>query len=143
MPFRRQEDRDTTSMTQRDPAPSLLEEAFEMLREADRMHRRFFTISLGRGTPCWEPPVDIIEDERALVVRVALPGVAAGNVEIHTDGTRLHVVGARPLVPGTAIHRLEIPYGRFERAIDLPPGRYEIGDRAFVDGCLVLRLRRL
>lgn len=129
-------------MPTRDPA-GLLDEAFEMLREADRMHRRFFTISLGRGGPCWEPPVDIVEDERALVVRVALPGVGAGNVEVRTDGTRLHVLGVRTLVPGSAIHRLEIPYGRFERAIDLPPGRYEIGGREYLDGCLVLRLVRL
>jgi HSP20 family molecular chaperone IbpA len=130
-------------MAARDPAKSLLEEAFEMLREADRMHRQFFTIALGRGGPCWEPPVDIIEDERALIVRVALPGVDAGHVEVSTDGTRLHVLGVRPLVPGTAIHRLEIPYGRFERAIELPRGRYEIAGRDFVAGCLVLTLRRI
>lgn len=114
-----------------------------MLREADRMHRRFFAVALGRGAPCWEPSVDIVEDERALIVRVALPGVASGNVEVSTDGTRLHVVGVRALLPGTAIHRLEIPYGRFERAIELPRGRYEIAGRDFVDGCLVLTLRRI
>jgi HSP20 family protein len=130
-------------MANRDPAASLFEEAFEMLREADRMHRQFFTVALGRGAPCWEPPVDIVEDERALVVRVALPGVEAGNVEVSTDGVRLHVVGARTLAAGTAIHRLEIPYGRFERAIDLPRGRYEIGSRNFVNGCLVLTLHRI
>jgi HSP20 family molecular chaperone IbpA len=127
----------------RDPAANLLGEALDLLREADRMHRRFFSIALGRGGPCWEPPVDIVEDERALVVRVALPGVVAGNVEVSTDGTRLTVVAVRELRPGTAIHRLEIPYGRFERAIELPPGRYEIGSRELADGCLVLMLRRL
>ena len=130
-------------MPVRDPGTRLLDEALELLREADRMHQHFFTLALGRSGPCWEPPVDITEDDHALVVRVALPGVDASHVDVRTDGTRLHVVGVRPLAAGATIHRLEIPYGRFERAIDLPPGRYDIGGRDFVDGCLVLTLRRL
>lgn len=132
-------------MASRDPASRFLDEALDMLREADRMHRQFFTLALGRSGPCWEPPIDVVEDERALVVRVALPGVAAGDVEVRADGARLSVVGRRSL-SGTAsrtIHRLEIPYGRFERAIDLPPGRYDLTGSEFVDGCLVLTLQRL
>ena len=129
----------------RDPGTRLLGEALEMLREADRMHRQFFTLALGRSGPCWEPPVDIVEDDHALFVRVALPGVAAEDVEVRTDGARLHVIGRRPLTARstTTIHRLEIPYGRFERAIELPPGRYDLAQREFVDGCLVLTLRRV
>lgn len=115
-----------------------------MLREADRMHRQFFTLSRGHGGPCWEPPIDIVEDDHALVVRVALPGVAAQDIEVRTDGARLSVVGGRRLPAGrdATIHRLEIPYGRFERVIDLPPGRYEILTRDHADGCLILALRR-
>jgi len=129
----------------RDPAPRLLDDALELLREADRMHRQFFTLALGRTGPCWEPPLDIVEDAHAVVVRVALPGVPPADVEVRTDGARLSVVGRRllPATAGTTIHRLEIPYGRFERVIDLPPGRYDMSAREFVDGCLVLVLRRL
>lgn len=122
----------------------LLDEAFDMLREADRLHRQFMTLALGRGGPCWEPPIDIVEDAHALLVRVALPGVEAGDVEIRTDGAHLSVVARRPpAVSGATIHRLEIPYGRFERTIDLPPGRYDLGRREFAAGCLLIELRRL
>ncbi len=116
-----------------------------MLREADRMHRQFFTLALGRAGPCWEPPIDVVEDARALVVRVALPGVDVADVEVRTDGVRLSVVGRRALagIANATIHRLEIPYGRFERNIELPAGRYELHRREFADGCLVLTLRRL
>lgn len=115
-----------------------------MLREADRMHRQFFTLGRGHGGPCWEPPIDIVEDARGLVVRVALPGVPAQNIEVHTDGVHLSIVGERRLVASrdATIHRLEIPYGRFERVIDLAPGRFEVVARDLVDGCLVLALRR-
>jgi HSP20 family protein len=122
---------------------SLIDEAFDMLREADRLHRQFMTLTLGRAGPCWEPPIDIVEDAHALLVRVALPGVVPGDVEIRTDGVHLSVVGRRALaVAGSTIHRLEIPYGRFERSIELPPGRFELGRREFADGCLLIELRR-
>lgn len=132
-------------MAFREPGPQLLEEAIELLREADRMHRQFFTVALGRSGPCWEPPIDIVEDGRVLVIRVALPGVGSDAVDVTTDGARLHVVGVRSLGagPGETIYRLEIPYGRFERTIELPPGRYDIVSRALADGCLVLTLRRM
>ena len=42
-----------------------------------------------------------------------------------------------------AIHRLEIPYGRFERRIALPAGEFELLDRRLEHGCLALELRRL
>lgn len=122
----------------------LLDEAFDMLREADRLHRQFMTLALGRGGPCWEPPIDIVESAHALLVRVALPGVVPGDVQIRTDGARLSVVGLRPPAMAAAtIHRLEIPYGRFERTIELPAGRYDLVQHEFADGCLLIELRRV
>jgi hypothetical protein len=38
--------------------------------------------------------------------------------------------------------RLEIPYGRMRRRIDLPPGRYALVERGLDRGCLFLRLTR-
>ena len=122
----------------------LLDEAFDMLREADRLHRQFMTLALGRSGPCWEPPIDIVENAHVLTVRVALPGVVPADVDIRTDGARLSVVARRALaIAAATVHRLEIPYGRFERTIDLPPGRYDLVQREFADGCLILELRRL
>ena len=109
------------------------------------MHRSFFTLPLGRVQPSFEPPVDIVERRGTLLVRVALPGVTPGSVDVVTDGAHLSVVGVRKVdaAAGDTIHRLEIPHGRFERRIDLPAGRYELAGRDLIDGCLILRLRRL
>jgi hypothetical protein len=38
--------------------------------------------------------------------------------------------------------RLEIPYGRMRRRVELPPGRYVLTERRLEHGCLHLRLRR-
>jgi HSP20 family molecular chaperone IbpA len=129
-------------MTMRDPGMGLLTEAFELLREADRMHRQFFTVSLGRSGASWEPPVDVMERDGYLVIVVALPGVARHALEIVTDGASLRVMGVRR-IPSGHIHRLEIPHGRFERRVALPPGRFELRNQDLVDGCLVLELRRI
>jgi HSP20 family molecular chaperone IbpA len=134
-----------STMPPRDPGAGLFAEALDLLREADRMHRQFFTLPLGRREPCWEPPVDIVERGGALAIRVALPGVPERALEVSTDGISLRVVGMRrqSVARGDTIHRLEIPYGRFERRIALPPGRFELVSRELVDGCLVLTLRRI
>jgi HSP20 family molecular chaperone IbpA len=42
-----------------------------------------------------------------------------------------------------AIHRLEIPYGQFERRIALPTGEFALIDQRLEHGCLVLTMRRL
>jgi HSP20 family molecular chaperone IbpA len=125
--------------------PNMLADAIEMLREADRMHRQFFRLVLGGGTPAWEPPVDVVETDQALEIRVALPGVSEEDVQVISDGSDLHVIGNRALkaTRGDTIHRLEIPYGRFERRIVLPSGRYELVERTLCEGCLVVSLRRL
>src|SRR5512132_2960125 len=102
-------------MPMRESGSGMLAEAIDLLREADRLHRQFFTFALGHAEPCWTPPIDIVESDGAIVIHVALPGVTADAVEVSTDGTSLHVLALRPLAAGSGqrIHRLEIPYGRF------------------------------
>ena len=77
---------------------------------------------------------------------MALPGVAPDKVQVAIEGDTLLVTGERPLPvpPGLGtIHRLELPYGCFERRIKLPPGRFELGRRDLALGCLTLTLRKL
>jgi HSP20 family molecular chaperone IbpA len=80
------------------------------------------------------------------VVLTVLPGVAAERMEIAIENGQLVVSGVRAF-PGdlrdAAIHRLELPQGRFERRIPLPSGRYDGARTSLLDGCLVIRLRKL
>ena len=129
-------------MTSRDPYNWMWHEALDLLDQAERLHRQFFGPSItGAAIPSWEPPMDVIEAEDTLVVSVALPGAAPENVLVALEAGVLTVSAMRSF-PACArsvrIHRLEIPYGRFERRIALPLRALELTGRTLVDGCLTL-----
>jgi HSP20 family protein len=130
--------------TRYDPDGWMWSQACELIAEAERLHRQFFRLAgVDNASAAWEPPIDIFEDEREMVVVVAMPGVAADRVEVTQEDGALIVRGTRPLPLEAARHRLrqlEIPYGAFERRIALPPGRLEVGRPELAQGCLVLRL---
>jgi HSP20 family protein len=134
-------------MRSRDPGVWMWTEACELLDRAERLHRQFFVPQRARGRqPVWQPPVDVLETEGELWIWVALPGVVKEQLEVLVEGGVLIVSGERPMpgrAQGTRIHRLEIPYGRFERRIELPAGRFDVVKRDLVDGCLTLGLRKL
>jgi HSP20 family molecular chaperone IbpA len=133
-------------MSKDDSQTWMWSEAVEMLARAERMHRHFFKPPGRQGETGWEPPVDVIETDHAVLILIALPGVAAERVEaVVQDGT-LVVSGRRVLPPElrtAIIHRMELPQGRFERRIALPPGRYDAVRRTAADGCLLISLHKV
>ena len=122
-------------------------EACQMLEQAERLHRQFFRLGAPRGArTAWEPPVNVFEDEESYIIMVALPGVAAECVEVLLDSSSV-VVRASCEVPfgvrAREVRRLEIPYGYFERRIQLPARTFEVVQRELVNGCLILNLRKV
>ena len=100
-------------------------EALRLLDRADRLHRQFF---LAHEPASWEPPVDVVESGGELRLQLALPGVSPDAVSVAADRGRHHrltrIRGFPCREPDAHIHRLEIPYGRFQRRIELPLERY-------------------
>jgi HSP20 family protein len=132
-------------MSSRDPTKSMWADSLALLEQVDKMRRQCFDLAGQRtGGPSWEPPVDIYETQRELMIIVALPGVPADAIDVLIDGGSLSVIGRRaiPAPMSAAVHRMEIPYGRFERRIDLRSGMYEITRRDVADGCLFITLRK-
>jgi HSP20 family molecular chaperone IbpA len=119
-------------------------QAFDLIEQAERMHRQFFRPGIAAHEHVsWEPPVDVFEDEREVVILVALPGVLADGVEVEIHPGALTVRAERPLPIGRhSIRQLEIPYGTFERRIPLPEAPLEIQSHELTHGCLILRLRK-
>jgi HSP20 family molecular chaperone IbpA len=129
-----------------DPRTLMWTRACELIDQAERLHRQFFQ---PRVEPVrdvyWEPPVDIVETESGILVTIALPGVAAGTVKVSVDTGELSVVGLRRpsnIPRGSIVHRLEIPYGRFERRIAFPGMRFRLHESELADGNLTLRFSK-
>jgi HSP20 family protein len=122
-------------------------EAVDMLARAERLQRQMFSPNAPVARrPCWEPPVDVIETEDAVVVLAALPGVDPEEVHVALVDGALLIAGRRVLPPElrhAAIHLLELPQGQFERRVAIPPRAYHAVRRSMVNGCLVLHLSKI
>jgi HSP20 family molecular chaperone IbpA len=118
-------------------------DALSMLEQAERLHRQFFRNSALQAG-CWEPPVDVVETADEIIVYVALPGVPPSAVTVTVDMASIVIAGVRrlPVSPAAHIHRVEIPYGRFERRIALPMHALQPAPIDLKDGCLVLTLKK-
>lgn len=129
-----------------DPTALMWAQACEILAQADRMHQQFFRLtSQARTQATWEPPADVFESERELLIVVALPGVSPERVEVSSEAGAILVRAERPHPfrgSGLAVRQVEIPYGYFERRIALPPVPLELVSHELNDGCLMLRLRK-
>ena len=117
-----------------------------MLARAERMHREIFRPGATQTRQAaWEPPVDILETEREVLVLVALPGVDGDSAQAVIEDSELVIAGTRayPRELRTAtIHRLELPQGRFYRRLPLPRGRYSSVSRAVANGLMVITLQK-
>jgi HSP20 family molecular chaperone IbpA len=133
-------------MPAKDPINWMLSDAIETLARAERLHQQFLKLQplAGIREPSWEPPIDVLETDRELLILIALPGVDPNEVETLLEDRTLVVSGRRTLpveLRNARILRLELPQGRFERRIPLPSGRYTI-TRFAAHGCIGLRLAK-
>jgi HSP20 family protein len=132
---------------QPNPSDRMWAHACDLLAQAERMHQQFFRMASSAPVQAaWEPPIDILEDEREVVILIAMPGVPAERVQVVFEADLLVIRGERALPfarARQAMRRLEIPYGVFERRIPLSGVRLESGTQQVVDGCVVLRLTKL
>lgn len=122
-------------------------EACAMVARAERLNRQFFHIGEAEThQPVWEPPVDVLEAHRHIVVIVGLPGVTFESIRVAVDEGALVIIGDRSLPPEFAaawVHRMELPQGHFERRVQLPRGRYHDVRSSSANGCLYITLTKL
>ncbi|WP_150105064.1 Hsp20/alpha crystallin family protein [Pseudogulbenkiania ferrooxidans] len=132
------------TMRSRDLMSWMWGDALSLLEQAERLHCQFFRSGPARA-PCLEPPIDVVESEDAMIVYVALPGVPAAAIVVAFEPGGVTVAAERrfPASRAAHIHRIEIPYGRFERHIPLPLHILEPAPPELADGCLVLTFRKV
>jgi HSP20 family molecular chaperone IbpA len=119
-------------------------EACARLDEAERRHRHFYELlAAPSAAPAWEPPANIVALGPNIEVTLALPGARAEDVvaQVTASGVLIETTVPPPaFAAGVEVLRLEIPYGRMRRRIDLPPGTYTLLELRLERGYLFLRL---
>lgn len=94
----------------------------------------------------WEPAIDMHQRGNMLTIWAAMPGVEPDHVDVLMNGSQLILRGCRQrtvdISAGNIFH-LEIPYGQFERRINLPNSQYRVLERWLELGCLRLNLEHL
>jgi HSP20 family molecular chaperone IbpA len=122
-------------------------EACALLDAIEQRQRHFARVwAAPAAAPAWEAPANIFASASELQVTLALPGARAEQIriELHGGGLEIEALVAPPVfADGMSVVRLEIPYGRMIRRIDLPPGRFALLEHRYEHGCLHLRLQRL
>jgi HSP20 family molecular chaperone IbpA len=119
-------------------------EACSLLDAAERRQRHFYELlSAPASVPVWEPPANIFARGAEMHVTLALPGARTEDlvVQLTPSGLLIETTVSPPAFEaGVEVVRLEIPYGRMRRRIDLPAGTYTLLERRFDRGYLFLRL---
>ena len=90
----------------------------------------------------WNPPTDIYETEDHFVVRVEIAGMREDDFEVAVENNILLIRGARPdLNERRAYHQMEIRFGKFEIAVEIPVAINLDGATAeYKDGFLMILL---
>jgi HSP20 family protein len=113
---------------------------------------RVFEESAPQGAPdqreaaqrAWQPPVDVLENEEAFVVRLDVPGVNRDEIDIQIQGEGLVIRGNRAFTPEQGKEhylRVERVSGPFQRSFTLgvPVNTEKVG-ASYRDGVLTVTL---
>src|SRR3990172_12798088 len=87
-----------------------------MTRLFDETVSRIFKEEMPRAA--WSPPVDIVEREKELILKIDLPEINQNEIEIKVEGNTLIIRGERRFVkegPEENYIQIERPYGNFQR----------------------------
>ena len=96
------------------------------LSEMQNIHRGLATLmdgAEGSTVAEWAPAVDIIEDDKAYVIKAELPEMKKEDVSVQLENGVLTITGERKVEKEqrTRIyHRVERAYGAFARSFELP-----------------------
>lgn len=81
----------------------------------------FWQSNNGISAAAWTPRTDVVETEQGYQLSLDLPGVKREDLDIQVDHDTVTIKGERkPAASPEAYHRVERPYGNFNRVFLLP-----------------------
>ncbi|WP_112138269.1 Hsp20/alpha crystallin family protein [Glycomyces dulcitolivorans] len=117
---------------------------YAAFRQFDREFERLVRTGFGRGAVQYSLRADVLTEGEDLVVRAAVPGVAAEDVTVELDGRRLSITAerkARETAEGDRYLVRGLSSGSFRREFTLPEGTTaEQLSAGVADGILTVRI---
>lgn len=90
----------------------------------------------------WSPPTDVYETEGNCVIKLEIAGMRDEDFEVAFENNILMISGNRPdLNERRAYHQMEIRFGKFEIAVEIPVSvNMDKATAGYQDGFLVIVL---
>ena len=104
-----------------EPFRDLMAMQDRMTRLIDETLSRIWKEEVTRGV--WSPPVDILERESEVVLKIDLPEVSQNEIDIRVEENTLIIQGERRFIKDTPdgnYIQIERPYGTFRRTFSIP-----------------------
>jgi HSP20 family protein len=123
--------------------PTIVRRSFSTITEARREVRH--TVSWHVGATIWSPPTDVYETEEHCVIKVEVAGMRDEDFEVAFENNILMIRGHRQdRNEKRAYHQMEIRFGRFEIAVEIPVViDIEKALAEYKDGFLILLLPKV
>ncbi len=115
-----------TALAPRRSFRNLVKDPFEFWPRFNRMFEGLGAVSPfteENALVAWTPPCDIYETDKAIVLKVELPGINKEDVSVSIDNNLLTIHGERKFQEETKrenYYRVERNYGEFFRSFTLP-----------------------
>jgi HSP20 family protein len=106
-----------------EPFRDLMAMQDRMTRLFDETLSRIWKEEVPRGV--WSPPVDIMEKENEVVLKMDLPEMNQNEIEIKVEENTLIIQGERKFIkesPDASYLQIQRPFGTFQRTFALPRG---------------------
>ena len=90
----------------------------------------------------WNPPTDVFETEKALVIRMEIAGMDKSDISIGIEKNQLSISGFRKEgLSQRAFHQMEIRFGEFQSLVSLPDGlELDKSEADYEDGFLLISI---
>jgi HSP20 family protein len=120
--------------------PTIVRKSFSAVSETRR--EILHSVSWHVRSSVWSPPTDVYETEENYVIKVEIAGMREEDFEVGFDNNILMIIGYRSdLNERRAYHQMEIRFGRFEIAAEIPTAaNMEKATAEYKDGFLTIML---
>lgn len=120
--------------------PTIIRKSLPTVVEARR--EIYHAVNWHVRVSAWSPPADVYETEKYFVVRVEIAGMREEDFEVAIERNMLLITGIRPdRNERRAYHQMEIRFGKFEIAVEIPV-HFELEGAVaeYKDGFLMVQL---